>query len=1157
MSNKITYSSELMRNFIQAEIMSPQSKFQALQTNTGLSLLFSVGTDDVFFVTEEIQASSSGWTKIDLSSAQIAKDFANTSSVSCKTFDVAQNITNGTVGAAMVLTDTKNDFLYLCLNNSNADTQWLNSPNWVYLPFDAQKGGQPVPSSITIVNVFLSETNNGQYIVVDIERDPSSATKLVSRYYIDANKTGGYAWHVHDVSMDIEVSKYQSCVGRQYGQPIDGIYTIGSIDGTAQFLYLPLYNIWNPQLPANPMRLSLLGSLVPDAIASCRNADQSTDVFCTSGNGLYYFASKNQKDKAQGILVQQNSIFIGVTHLYAYKTSSKVVVWGLNQADQVFYTSCPVDQITNQSAWSYPVPILCNVDLVSPYINCIDGGNTFFSVSENNLIKMIQSPSSSMWTKQFITLPVPDVNTKSQNFSSYTSRIQLTDDNNQPLTGTQLLLSTASRGHFYINNLYYVLDSDPILAQTDTVGCITIIETIDDIQGSIITVADDNGNTITINPMEKPINKVTALDTSDKLQNAVITNPDGSTKNLIDSGTPKSQLDQVAQANTQLASVYTSVSGNNGTPTVLMAIPSNSFSTLKGFENSILTDVGDLFRWLESGIEHVVQLVEDTATGLWHFVVKIAGEIYQGVLDTVEKVAGAIKWIYNAIKVAIEDLLKFLEFLFQWGDITRTKNVIKNLAKVFLQREIDQVEVFKGMFDKEMQDAINTINSWAGITDWSGLGSAATSPLNASSNASVDQSAPGTLLSTHFQNNAGNINQLNPPAPVNPSQSPIDTLFLALKNEGSVLDNVLDQLSELAKDYSTLSLADVLKRIVGIIADAAIESAQNVIDALFDVIYEFASGIMAVLDTEIYIPMVSDILEYFGVPKVSFLDLFCWIAAVPVTIGYKIAKDVAPFPDDQYTKILSDSPDYQTLINSLSQSQTPETVQIMAMKNNTTVAVNKQPANNSMFSIPDSVSEAISVSLHSVSGFLTLMSCFVSSFEAAAETGENAFSTPSAVLGVLTGVSGGGADFLVPKDPIENTAVSWVSTITSGCTVLAKLIFCGPAQKKFASSSGIMKNLKAGDGRATGAIVNSILIIPALFCSCWHFYELSQDSSNDTLSAAIIDETSNLTSYISRIGYTIAVNDKEPESKAVSIGVMVVANVATSGLQTAEAIVGA
>jgi hypothetical protein len=100
-----------------------------------------------------------------------------------------------------------------------------------------------------------------------------------------------------------------------------------------------------------------------------------------------------------------------------------------------------------------------------------------------------------------------------------------------------------------------------------------------------------------------------------------------------------------------------------------------------------------------------------------------------------------------------------------------------------------------------------------------------------------------------------------------------------------------------------------------------------------------------------------------------------------------------------------------------------------------------------------------------------------------------------------------------------------------------------------------MKNLGADDGRATSAIVDAILVVPALACSGWHFFELSKDSSGGDKSDAILEETSNLTSYISRIAYTMAVNDENPETKVLEIGVMALANAACAGLQTAEAAV--
>ena len=108
------------------------------------------------------------------------------------------------------------------------------------------------------------------------------------------------------------------------------------------------------------------------------------------------------------------------------------------------------------------------------------------------------------------------------------------------------------------------------------------------------------------------------------------------------------------------------------------------------------------------------------------------------------------------------------------------------------------------LYDGEMQQLITTIDSWAKITDWSGLGSAATAPLNKSSNPSIGQGAPHNLLSSHFQNNSGNITQLNPPVTPNPSQTPIDTLFQSLKNEGVILKGFIQQMQQLSQEYKQI-----------------------------------------------------------------------------------------------------------------------------------------------------------------------------------------------------------------------------------------------------------------------------------------------------------------------------------------------------------------
>ena len=633
--------------------MAPDKTFEALQTNTGNSLLFSIGTDNVFYVTQETSGTSTnGWTKTDLSSAQAAKDFPPGAGVICTKMSVAQDTQAGTIGLGMSLSAAGSDTLYLCLGNSNQDTSWLSHPAWAAFPFDDTQHPQ---STLKIVNIFISEVQinaycpTGQYVVVDIVRDPSSAEPLISRYYIDTEKTNGYAWQQHNISIDVEVDNYMSCIGRTSNGLVDGLYTVGQVQGKSQFLYTPILNVYSKVAPPSPSRLQVSGGLIVNAMGVYRHADDTTDLFVTAGGGLYYFASTNQKDGATGVLLLQNDIFINVSKLYAFKAKDKVIVWGLNSADNIFYTSCTATELTTPSAWSLPLPILTGVDMISPYINCVDNGNTIFAVANQTLYILTKSDTT-LWTTRQVTLPPLAATAPALSFSSYTTRIQVTCDNGQPAGNIPVSINASTRTSFYINNLYTVLDTTPISINTDTSGSITLIESVSSLSCSRITVTNSDGSTITINPMDKPFQKVAQLNTTDSLSAAVITNKDGSTRPLISAGTSTDDLQTTATGIQQLTDAYTSVSSDarirfvaRGSLTARITLTAEGAMALdpaittEDIFNSISCDFGDIFNWLKSGVDYVLTIVEDAATGVWNFIVKIAGQTYSAVLDCVEK----------------------------------------------------------------------------------------------------------------------------------------------------------------------------------------------------------------------------------------------------------------------------------------------------------------------------------------------------------------------------------------------------------------------------------------------------------------------------------------------------------------------------------------
>ena len=170
------------------------------------------------------------------------------------------------------------------------------------------------------------------------------------------------------------------------------------------------------------------------------------------------------------------------------------------------------------------------------------------------------------------------------------------------------------------------------------------------------------------------------------------------------------------------------------------------------------------------------------------------------------------------------------------------------------------------------------------------------------------------MLSYHYQNNASDTTLRGPAPPGPPDQVPSDVAFAVLEREGDTLYAAIQRLLDLGGRITTMPLPAILTELVAILGEAVLESARNVLDAMFDLVADIAQSALDLLDAPIHIPVVSDVLNFFGVPDFSFLDVICWIGAIPATLMYKIIADAAPFPDTPETAALISVPDYPSLL---------------------------------------------------------------------------------------------------------------------------------------------------------------------------------------------------------------------------------------------------
>lgn len=830
-------------------------------------------------------------------------------------------------------------------------------------------------------------------------------------------------------------------------------------------------------------------------------------------------------------------------------------LWGKNKSNEVYYLSCPDTQLANLGSWSTPVPVLTGIERISAFLNKSDGGNTIFASGGGKLHRLIQSTDTAakIWRAQEIRLPAP-ADTPSVRYKSYTTTIQVTDTSkSQPAAGAELTIATATRTPVFINGLYYLIGPSPVKVKADTMGTVTVIEATDDINSAQLNVSTSDGTSrLQISPMDKSFAKLAELNSESSLRSASFPSETkaGGTRgatshtSLVSPSTAQGDVQAVASNVGKLGSIYSSVGQGSSLATADAAsrrvVPKAFFAASpSSLGDDLAIAAGDLYRWLRSGADAVVDILKDEISDTWHIFATIAGKVYRAVLDTADAVVGAIEWVFNAVKTGIEDIIRYVEFLFDWDDISRSKDVMHNVAKLYLEDQAQGLQRAREAFDQQMQAFGKTVDEWTGVKDWSSLGDAATKPVvSGAANPGDGQTAGSQLLLGHFRDNVHNLKVTSDVPPVRVTQSLVDELLEALDAEGEVLGDAYEQLKKLATDFNSLSLEDILLRVAGILAHGVLGSVQVVVDALLNILSTLSSAAIGLLDTKIHIPVISDILNEIGVCDISILDLFTWIAAVGYTVSYKLAHHEAPFPDNSEVRAIISATGWAS-VATLFHGQQPS----------------KGPSLRSLPPLSEATKKSTYTSCHAYAGAITVIGSIVSALEAASETGDNIFSLPSTVIGVTSSGLQGAANFLVPRDPVQNPVVSIVSDVILGAGLVSKLVFSGPAQKQFQAKGSKFPGLAVADGRATGAVVGAVLTLPALVVSGWHLYELSREPEGAVRASAIVGETTRLAGFSATCMYAGAVNDPDPLSKLAFLGGLLGSNVAVAGLQMAEALI--
>jgi hypothetical protein len=1137
----VTTSTELMTNYKQAEAMAPDARFDALQTFLGDALLVSIGTDGVCYVTQETRGAAVGWRRVPFSTGL--------GNQAVKAFAVAQNSTTGLIDIALVAAGEPNDLLYLSLGNSATDLAWVDTPTFAVFPFDVATG----PAKIKINDVFISQASDGEYIVADILRDPADPNPVISRYYIDpTRKLTGHAWNDHDVAGDISANNVQSTLGRRTGDRVDGIYTLGEISGRGQLIFQPLYNPFRPQTAANPVSLAGPTGVVGTALCAVDAGSQTTDLYVAYGQTIYVYPAGTQTQGATGIALLDLPVLQGVQRLFGAATDTQVILWGLNQADQVFYTTCDAANRTNQAAWSIPVPILTGVEQIAPYLNRTSDGNSYFAhTGVDELSRLTQAPDTSVWKGEQILIAAP-VTMKAVKSSSYTTRVQVTDADKKPLPGATVTISCPRRTNVYINGLYYVLDSTPTPVVADAVGSVNIIEWVQTLTGTPLQIVGPDAQNIAVNPTEKPFAKAAALSTLDALRAATISGTaQASGRSLVPADVSDADVTAAATAIGQLSTIYQSMPADGSvlptpatglTRTVNVAAlhsvsaglghPPHPGLVLGGAFDFSEVAAGDLVDWLSHEFHYVVHLVKDAATSLWHFVVQIGGQAYGFVLDAADKVASAIMAVYNAIKTAIEDLIAFLEFLFEWDSFVRTKDVCQKFLLMALQQVASTTETLKSDLNAQLESARKNVDDWAEIKSngWQHTVANSSQPVGFMGTvAEIGDilTAPAMFLYHHLTDNIGAAVST---APTGGTDAPdvLQIVLTALDNADDIVVSALNQVkAELidSGDLTSESLGVTLQKLAAIVVDAFLEGTETLLDALLDLLVAVLEASIEDLSTPIWIPVVSDILEDFGVTiDFSILDVLLMVGAIPATLFYKIAHGSAPFEAGDISDHILAANTPAELEAALQGTTTPPAPAPAALLGTAASTQNASP--QELGDTQAAFSYGLYVVGNVVAGLGSIIGAILSPGLLMDEEEGASWQRAASAAGLVTGLADGIAGFVDGPDAISDKGVAALAQTVSYVGLAGKIASALAARNVFRTSITTAQAEKASAG------LDAVLAFVALTPAVYHFQQLSGDDAGAPRSSAIVSETASIVASIGSITAFFAIIDEEPESKA-------------------------
>ncbi|GJM34735.1 MAG: hypothetical protein DHS20C18_37360 [Saprospiraceae bacterium] len=316
--------------------------------------------------------------------------------------------------------------------------------------------------------------------------------------------------------------------------------------------------------------------------------------------------------------------------------------------------------------------------------------------------------------------------------------------------------------------------------------------------------------------------------------------------------------------------------------------------------HALANDLLQLKHFVIQKVDEGIQIIINTAEGLYNVVVQYAEQAWQAIEFVLKKVLGFV------LKV----LMKLLGFLFDWEAILRTKDALVAVTNAVFDRVSKDAQSAKthvdAFFNKIKTDLV-------GKDLLAQIGANSQKKPNDDAQTSRDHPANHSdstveWVFDHLLN--GDILSATVSDPFDDSTIS-DQLDNALANLAiEEIQTAYQSLEAIAQDISAkvgnASFAEIAEDIMAIIVEELISAIQLLIDTLFDILTIVINGLKSGFNNRIDIPIFTWLYENIIAPgsKFSILDGLALLLAIPITIVHEIATEAfgtkkAPFQGNE------------------------------------------------------------------------------------------------------------------------------------------------------------------------------------------------------------------------------------------------------------------